>query len=112
RYLPHSLGKVHPRHGSPYVALTIFGLLASAIITMSFAGASVQEAYLTLLDLAVALQMISYLYLFASLLRIAFSRRMVRVYFSKGTLRTISVAGAAMTLFGLATAFVPSRQIS
>jgi amino acid transporter len=112
RYLPQSLGKVHPRHGSPYVALILFGLLASAIITMSFAGASVQEAYLTVLDLAVALQMISYLYLFASLLRRAFARGLERVYFNRTTLRVASVAGLAITSFGLAMAFVPSRQIS
>ena len=112
RYLPQSLGKVHPRHGSPYVALALFGVLASAIITMSFAGASVQEAYLTLLDLSVALQMISYLYLFASLLRPAFSPEPSRVYFRRSTLRFASVAGLAMTSFGLVVAFVPSRQIS
>lgn len=112
RYLPQSLGKIHPRHGSPYVALAMFGLLASAIITMSFAGASVQEAYLTLLDLSVALQMISYLYLFAVLLRRAFARDMQRVYFGRGVLRAGSVAGFAMTSFGLAVAFVPSRQIA
>ncbi|HLH00062.1 MAG TPA: APC family permease [Bryobacteraceae bacterium] len=112
RYLPRSLGNIHPRHGSPYVALTLFGFLASAIITMSFAGASVQEAYLTLLDLAVALQMISYLYLFASLLRRAFSGDPTRVYFRRGTLRLASLTGVAMTTFGLFMAFVPSRQIS
>ncbi|HTS46860.1 MAG TPA: APC family permease [Bryobacteraceae bacterium] len=112
RYLPQSLGKIHPRHGSPYVALAMFGLLASAIITMSFAGASVQEAYLTLLDLSVALQMISYLYLFASLLRRAFARDMQRVYFGRAVLRAGSVAGFAMTSFGFAMAFVPSRQIA
>ena len=112
RYLPQSLGKVHPRHGSPYVALAMFGLLASAIITMSFAGASVQEAYLTLLDLSVALQMISYLYLFASLLRRAFARDMQRVYFGRAVLRAGSVVGFAMTSLGFAMAFVPSRQIA
>jgi amino acid transporter len=112
RYLPRALGKIHPRHGSPYVALLLFGFLTSAIITMSFAGASVQEAYLTLLDLSVALQMISYLYLFASLIRPAFSANMRRVYFGRATLRLSSAAGFAMTTFGLAMAFVPSRQIA
>jgi amino acid transporter len=112
RYLPRALGKIHSRHGSPYVALLLFGFLTSAIITMSFAGASVQEAYLTLLDLSVALQMISYLYLFASLIRPAFSANMRRVYFGRATLRLSSAAGFAMTTFGLAMAFVPSRQIT
>ena len=83
RYLPKALGKVHPRYGSPHVALSMFGLLASAIIAMSFVGASVKEAYLTLLDLAVALQMISYLFMFAALVRRAFSRGFQQVYFRR-----------------------------
>ncbi len=112
RYLPRSLGKVHPRYGSPYIALILFGVLASAIIAMSFAGASVQDAYLTLLDLAVALQMLSYLYLFASLLRRAFSSTYKPVFFKDGTLRAAASAGTAMTALGFFMAFVPSRQIS
>ena len=112
RYLPQAFGKVHPRYGSPYVALAMFGVLASVIISMSFAGASVQEAYLTLLDLSVALQMISYLYLFACLVRRAFSRNMERVYFGRTVLRVAAAVGFAMTGFGFFMAFVPARQIA
>lgn len=119
RYLPKGPGKVHPRHGSPYVALAMFGLLSSLIIAMSLAGASVEEAYLTPLDLAVALQMISYAYLFAVLLKRAFSRKKRAFsrksghgYFRKTPLRLASASGMAITLLGLSMAFVPSRQIS
>ncbi len=112
RYLPRALGNLHPRYGSPYVALIMFGLLASVIIAMSFAGASVQDAYLTLLDLAVALQMISYLYLFASLLRRAFSSGSVPVRFRRTTLRSASAIGLGMTALGFCMAFVPSGKIS
>ena len=112
RYLPRSLGNVHPRYGSPWVALTLFGALASAIITMSFAGATVKEAYLTLLDLAVALQMLSYLYLFASLLRRAFSNAYSTRYFKRSALRLAALAGSVMTALGFVMAFVPSREIS
>jgi len=111
RYLPKSLGKVHPRHHSPYVALIMFGLLASSIIAMSFIGASVQEAYLTLLDLAVALQMISYIYLFLALFKRAFSKSHAPRYFRRPILQLASVSGLAMAALGFAMAFVPSRQI-
>lgn len=112
RYLPKALGKVHPRHHSPHVALIMFGFLASSIIAMSFIGASVQEAYLTLLDLAVALQMISYIYLFLSLLKKAFSKSTEPRYFRRPILQLASVAGILMATLGFAMAFVPSRQIS
>jgi len=89
-------------------------------------GASVKEAYLTLLDLSVVLQMLSYLYLFLALFRVAFvasgtglpacpglfpqpARRGV---FRVGVLRASAVSGLLMTVLGLAMAFVPTRQIS
>jgi glutamate:GABA antiporter len=112
RYLPKALGKIHPRHHSPYVALIMFGFLATAIIAMSFIGASVQEAYLTMLDLAVALQMISYMYLFLSLLKRAFSKSSEPRYFRRPVLQLASVSGLTMAVLGFSTAFVPSRQIS
>jgi glutamate:GABA antiporter len=94
------------------VALKLFGLLASSIIAMSFIGASVKEAYVTLLDLSAAIQMMSYLYLFASLVRLAFSRNFTQVYFGRGLLRVTSVGGLAMALVAFVTAFIPSRQVS
>jgi len=112
RYLPPALGRVHPRYGSPHVALAMFGLLTSAIIAMSFVGASVKEAYLTLLDLSVALQMTSYLFLFASLVKRAFASGFTRVYFAKTLLRPVSAIGLGVTCLALITAFIPSRQIS
>ena len=112
RYLPKALGKVHPRHHSPHVALIMFGFLASSIIAMSFIGASVQEAYLTLLDLAVALQMISYIYLFLSLLKRAFSKSIEPRYFRRPILQLAAVSGLAMAILGFSMAFVPSRQIA
>jgi amino acid transporter len=112
RYLPKALGKVHPRHHSPHIALIMFGFLATSIIAMSFIGASVQEAYLTLLDLAVALQMISYIYLFLSLLKRAFSKSSQPQFFPRPVLQLASLAGLSMAVLGFSTAFVPSRQIS
>jgi glutamate:GABA antiporter len=112
RYLPKALGRIHPRHHSPHVALIMFGFLASSIIAMSFIGASVQEAYLTLLDLAVALQMISYMYLFLSLMRRAFSKSSAPRYFRRPVLQLASVGGLTMAVLGFTMAFVPSRQIS
>jgi amino acid transporter len=111
RFLPKALGKVHPRYHSPYVALIMFGALASLIIAMSFVGASVKEAYLTLLDLAVALQMISYTYLFSSLLKRSFSKTTPIAYFRRPLLKWVSVVGVLTALLGFAMAFVPSQQI-
>jgi amino acid transporter len=112
RYLPKALGKIHPRWESPYAALAMFGGLTSLMLGMSFVGASVKEAYVTLIDLSVALQMISYTYLFSTLVRTGFSATASQGTFSRLTLRVSSLTGLAATLGGLIMAFVPSHQIS
>ena len=111
RYLPKALGKVHARYGTPHVALTAIAVLSSLLVCMSFIGASVKEAYVTLLDLSVVLQMISYLYMYATLARVAFSKKPRNGFFRTHWLRFAAVGGLAATVVGGAVAFVPSRQI-
>jgi hypothetical protein len=79
---------------------------------MSFIGATVKEAYVTLLDLSVVLQMISYLYLYAALAKVAFSESAGQGYFSRAWLRFAAIAGLAATIAGGAVAFIPSSQIT
>lgn len=109
RYLPKALGKIHPKYQTPHVALIGIGALASGLILMSFVGRStVKEAYVTLLDLAVALQMISYTYLFASLARMAFRHSpaagSIRVRFA-------AISGLLASVAGMLVAFVPSHSV-
>lgn len=66
KYLPESFGKIHPRFGSPYVAVTVQAIIASAFILMSFAGATVEQAYLILLDTTLLVYFVPYLYMFAA----------------------------------------------
>ncbi len=65
-YLPEAFGRIHPRFGSPYVAVTVQALIASLFIGMSFVGATVEEAYLILLDTTLLVYFIPYLYMFAA----------------------------------------------
>jgi uncharacterized membrane protein HdeD (DUF308 family) len=60
--------------------------------------------------LAVVLQMISYLYLYASLARIAFSKSVTRLC-GTGWTRFAAIAGLISTVVGMVVAFVPSRQV-
>jgi amino acid transporter len=111
RYMPKALGKVHPKFATPHIALMAIAGLSSLLVSMSFIGASVKEAYVTLLDLSVVLQMISYLYLYATLARVAFSKTAGDGYFGTAKLRFAAIGGIIATMIGGAVAFVPSRQI-
>ena len=78
---------------------------------MSFAGSStVREAYVTLIDLAVVLQMISYSYVFAALARAAFGRHASSMLHPLRS-RIAAVCGLVTTLLGLGLAFIPSHQV-
>jgi len=111
RYLPAAFGRVHPKHGTPHIALLVFGALSTLILSMSFAGATVREAYLTLLDLSLVLQNLAYLYIFGALLRIAFGREHTP-YLGKWKTRAAAISGILTTSIGTAVSFIPSRQIS
>ncbi len=112
RYLPKPFAKVHPKFGTPHIALIGIAALSSLLILMSFAGkTTVKEAYVTLLDLAVVLQMISYLYLYASLARVAFDRQAAPGFFKPGRVRFAAVSGLITTALGMIVAFVPSHAV-
>jgi amino acid transporter len=108
-YLPEALGRIHPKWRTPYVALLTHAAASSVFIAMSFIGAGVRDAYLTLLELAVVLQLIPFVYLYLGLIRIAgqpgghYERPLV--------LRLAGLAGLAATLVALATAFVPPATV-
>ncbi len=74
RYLPPIIGRVHPRYHTPYVSLILFAALSSLLIAASFLGVSVGEAYLTMLDLAVILQLLPSAYMFLALLKHTWSQ--------------------------------------
>lgn len=70
RYLPRSLGAVHPRWGSPHVALLVQGIVATFFILAGSMGAGPREAYLILVDTTIIVYFIPYLYMFLALARL------------------------------------------
>jgi amino acid transporter len=111
RYLPPIIGRVHPRYHTPYVSLILFAVLSSLLIATSFLGVSVGEAYLTMLDLAVILQLLPSAYMFLALLKHAWTEGAV-LNANKAYLTANAVAGLCATFVGLIVAFIPSRQVN
>jgi amino acid transporter len=111
-YLPPALGRLHPRYATPHVALVTHGALSSLFVAMSFVGATVKEAYVTLLELAVVLQLLPFLYLYAALVRLPARAAGERLYFRPATLRAAGCCGLATTALGMVVAFVPSREVT
>ncbi len=111
RYLPPVVGKIHPRFQTPYVSLIIYAALSSLLTLMSFLGVSVGEAYLTLLDLAVILQLLPTCYLFGALLKHTLDGRSA-LNAPKFYLLANGFAGMLAATVGLIVAFIPSRSVN
>ena len=111
-YLPSALGKLHPKFSTPYIALFVQTGISIVFLAMSFIGAQVKEAFQTLLDLAVVLNLVPFLYVFAALVRLSASDSREGGYYSPLSLRLAGLSGFIVTCFGIALAFFPPPNIS
>jgi glutamate:GABA antiporter len=74
-YMPSWLGRVHPRYATPYAALIVQGIVSAILLVLNFAGSGVQESFQKLLSLAVVLQLVPFVYMFAALIKFAATER-------------------------------------
>ena len=110
-YLPEGLGKLHRKFATPYVALIVHASFSAIFLGMSFVGAGVKEAFVTMLDLAVVLQLVPFLYMHAALLKLARQSAPGEAYYSRPTLALAGSCGLITTIVGMGVAFIPSHQI-
>jgi amino acid transporter len=112
-YLPSWLGKVHPQYGTPYAALIVHAVVSAVLVLISLLGSGVQETFQRLLSLAVVLQLVPFLYMFAALLKLAFNPAAEgKGHYSKGMLIFAGASGLLMTILGTVFAFSPAQQIT
>jgi glutamate:GABA antiporter len=72
RYLPSAFGKIHPRWKTPYISILVQAGISGAILLLSqIKSETVQGAYQMLIDAAIILYFIPFLYMFAGALKLA-----------------------------------------
>jgi amino acid transporter len=111
-YLPSWLGKVHPRYGTPYAALIVHATVSAILVAVNFLRSGVQETFQSLLSLAVVLQLVPFLYMFAALIRIAMNPAAGKGRYSRGVLLWAGYSGLLTTILGTVLAFFPAKQIT
>jgi amino acid transporter len=112
-YMPAWLGKVHPKYATPYAALIVQLVVSLVLCTINFAASGgVQEAFQTMLSLAVVLQLVPFVYVFAALLKFAFTKSGQRGRYGKSVLILSGGSGLVTTILGIALAFSPAKQIT
>jgi len=111
--MPSWLGRIHPRYATPYAALIVQAFVSLVLVVINFyASGGVQEAFQKMLSLAVVLQLVPFLYVFAALLKFAFRKTTGEGRYGRGTLLFAGGAGFITTTLGIALAFFPAKQIT
>jgi amino acid transporter len=112
-YMPSWLGKIHPKYATPYAALIVQAIVSLILVVISFyTSGKVQEAFQKMLSLAVVLQLVPFLYVFAALLKFALRKSLEGARYGRGTLLFAGGAGFITTTLGIALAFFPAKQIT
>jgi amino acid transporter len=71
RYLPPVFGKIHPKWKTPYVSILVQAVLSGAILLLSQVNETTRGAYQFLIDAAIILYFIPFLYMFAAVIKLA-----------------------------------------
>ena len=112
-YMPAWLGKVHPKYSTPHAALIVQGVVSLLLVVINFAAAGgVQEAFQTMLSIAVVLQLVPFLYMFAALLKIALNSSRSEGHYKRGTLIFAGASGLLTTTIAIIVAFFPASKVT
>jgi amino acid transporter len=72
RYLPAAFGAIHPRWRTPWIAMLVQAGISAAILVASQVNESVLSAYQILVDAAIILYFIPFLYMYAAVIKLAY----------------------------------------
>jgi amino acid transporter len=111
-YMPRWLGNVHPRYATPYAALILQGCVSAILVILNFVIAGVQETFQKLLSLAVVLQLVPFVYMFAALVKFAVTESTPKGQYSRGAMLVAGLSGLLTTILGIALVFSPAQQIT
>src|SRR5664279_5330827 len=74
RYLPAAFGRVHPRWKTPYISILVQAILSGFILLVSQINQTTRGAYQILIDAAIILYFIPFLYMFAAVIKLAYRK--------------------------------------
>lgn len=110
RYLPAAFARVHPRWGTPYVALLVQALCSVVLVVLGQLGSSVHAAYNVLVSMSIIATFIPYLFMFAALIRLQdepVQPGVVRIPGGRPVATAIAVLGFVATVLVVLGSAVP-----
>jgi amino acid transporter len=113
RYLPPAFARIHPKWGTPYVALIVQAICGVVFIFLSQAGTSVYGAYEILVSMGIISYFIPYLFVFAALIRFqrdSVGPEVIRIPGGKAVAIAIGALGFATTLVTIVFSVMPTAD--
>jgi len=112
-YLPAAFGKIHPRWRTPYISILVQAVLSGGILLISQLNDTARGAYQFLIDAAIILYFIPFLYMFAAVIKLSFRKdrtqnpHAVLVPGGKAGVWVCGGLGFVVVLIGILVSLVP-----
>jgi len=116
RYLPKAFGKIHSRWKTPYVSILVQAAVSALVLRVSQINETTRGAYQVLIDAAIILYFIPFLYMFAAAIKLAGRRdrrenpHAVLVPGGKAGVWIASGLGFAVTLLSIGVSLYPPGE--
>jgi len=110
-FLPAAFAKVHPRWHTPHVAIIVQAVAAAGFIVLGQAGTTVRGAYEALVSMAIIVNFVPFLYMFASMYRLQrepAGPEVIRVPGGPVVARLLACLGFSVSALAIVFACVPA----
>jgi glutamate:GABA antiporter len=112
-FLPRAFARLHPRWGTPHVALLVQAAIAALFVFLGQAGTSVRGAYEVLVSMAIIANFIPFLFMFAAMIKLQAEPAgpdVIRVPGGPGVARLLAALGFAVSFIAIVLACVPADE--
>jgi amino acid transporter len=109
-YLPKAFARLHPRYGSPTIAIITQALIAGGFAILGQAGTSVKGAYNVMVDMTVLTVMLPFVALFAAAIKLSGGPpepHEIRIPGGRFTIIALALLGLVTTVGAIALALIP-----
>jgi amino acid transporter len=72
RYLPSVFGRIHPKWKTPYISILVQAIISAIVLLLIQVNESANSAYQILVDAAIILYFIPFVYMYASAIKLAY----------------------------------------
>jgi glutamate:GABA antiporter len=113
RYLPRAFGTVHAKWGTPWIAVTSYGVAGMLCALLSQAGSTVQSAYDLLVSMSIITYFIPFIFLFLAMIRLQrepFPKGAIRLPGGRPVAILLASVGLITTVLTIVLAVIPSSD--